>query len=402
MAELRKFQEFGSRTVETITEVETGNGGSLAVPTFVNEFWTARQRMAHSLHEISYRACFKPQLPRFFIERLTRPGDMVYDPFMGRGTTVLESALMGRNAAGCDINPLSVAAVRPRLSPPSLQQVTERLEAVDLFDYDEFPEDLLAFYHQETLVEICALKKYLSLRQSQGCFDQVDDWIRMVALNRLTGHSPGFFSVYTLPPNQAVSIESQRRINERRNQVPGRRKVVELMKKKTKSLLSDCGRLGKPRLSSPALLITGDAESARGIQDSSVHLVVTSPPFLDIVDYASDNWLRCWFIGVDAGAVSISKMRKPDEWEDKMRRVFLELRRILVPGGSVAFEVGEVRRGRVKLEENVITAAVHAGLEPVFVLINSQFFTKTAHCWGVGNNTGGTNTNRVVLIRKPA
>ena len=45
------------------------------VPTFVNEFWTARQRQASSLHEISYRACFKPQLPRFFIERLTQPGD---------------------------------------------------------------------------------------------------------------------------------------------------------------------------------------------------------------------------------------------------------------------------------------------------------------------------------------
>ena len=43
----------------------------------------------------------------------------------------------------------------------------------------------------------------------------MDDWIRMVALNRLTGHSAGFFSVYTLPPNQAVSVKSQRKINER-------------------------------------------------------------------------------------------------------------------------------------------------------------------------------------------
>ena len=63
----------------------TGQGRE--VPTYVNEFWTARQRQASSLQEISYRACFKPQLPRFFIERLTQPGDIVYDPFMGRGTT---------------------------------------------------------------------------------------------------------------------------------------------------------------------------------------------------------------------------------------------------------------------------------------------------------------------------
>ncbi|MCS6951172.1 MAG: site-specific DNA-methyltransferase, partial [bacterium] len=61
------------------------------VPTYINEFWTAKQRQANSLHEIAYRACFKPQLPRFFIELLTQPGEVVYDPFMGRGTTLLES-----------------------------------------------------------------------------------------------------------------------------------------------------------------------------------------------------------------------------------------------------------------------------------------------------------------------
>ena len=98
--------------------------------TFVNEFWTSRQRAAHSLHEVSYRACFKPQLPRFFIERLTRPGDVVYDPFMGRGTTVLEAALLGRTSLGNDVNPLSRILVEPRLRPPSAATVQQRLEAI--------------------------------------------------------------------------------------------------------------------------------------------------------------------------------------------------------------------------------------------------------------------------------
>ena len=59
---------------------------------FVNAFWTAGQRRGHSLHEVSYRACFKSQLPGFFIKRLTAPGDRVYDPFSGRGTTAVEAA----------------------------------------------------------------------------------------------------------------------------------------------------------------------------------------------------------------------------------------------------------------------------------------------------------------------
>src|SRR5262249_61762033 len=120
------------------------------VPTFVNEFWTARQRQAHSLHEVSYRACFKPQLPRFFIERLTQPGDVVYDPFMGRGTTLLEAALLGRVPWGNDINPLSLTFARPRLDPPTLDELATRLNEVNLTDHDELPEELQVFYHPDT------------------------------------------------------------------------------------------------------------------------------------------------------------------------------------------------------------------------------------------------------------
>jgi hypothetical protein len=82
-SELTSFCEFGTPTLVQSTKANIG-GKEVDVPTYVNEFWTSKQRAAHSLHEVSYRACFKPQLPRFFIQRLTKPGDVVFDPFMGR------------------------------------------------------------------------------------------------------------------------------------------------------------------------------------------------------------------------------------------------------------------------------------------------------------------------------
>src|SRR5262245_43654532 len=115
---LRTFEWQGAATA--IGEIAGGGETPWRVPAFTNEFWTAKQRAAHSLHEISYRACFKPQLPRFFIDQLTDPGDLVYDPFMGRGTTLVEAALMDRRPYGCDINPLSVVLCEPRLRPRSL------------------------------------------------------------------------------------------------------------------------------------------------------------------------------------------------------------------------------------------------------------------------------------------
>ena len=104
---------------------------SFNVPVLTNEFWTSQQRAAHSLHEVSYRACFKPQLPRFFISRLTVAGETVYDPFAGRGTTLLEAALHDRVPCGCDVNPLSRALAWPRLSPPTITAIRDRLDGLE-------------------------------------------------------------------------------------------------------------------------------------------------------------------------------------------------------------------------------------------------------------------------------
>src|SRR4030095_16161699 len=111
---------------------------------------------------------------------------------MGRGTTCVEAALLGRVPVGCDINPLSTILTRPRIQPPPLEEIEARVRRIDFWVSKESNDDLLVFYHPETLMQITSLKKYLLARESKGQLDAIDDWIRMVALNRLTGHSVGF------------------------------------------------------------------------------------------------------------------------------------------------------------------------------------------------------------------
>jgi len=395
------------------TEAWSGKGVStgpvdisgIPVERYEGEFWTAGQRQGSSLHEISYRACFKPQLPAYFISHLTSEGDIVYDPFSGRGTTVIEAGLLGRSVIANDINPLSLILARPRFFPPDPKEVQERLCGIPLGGNERADIDLSMFYHPDTEAEIVSLRSHLRKKEERGTLDQIDEWIRMVATNRLTGHSSGFFSVYTLPPNQAVSPDRQVRINRRRNQNPTYRDIKALMLRKTLSLLKNVDDAARERLrraGDNALFLSRDSRMTHEIDDGTVRLTVTSPPFLDIVQYSSDNWLRCWFNGIDSRETErdITVTRSLAGWQEVMRDTFRELFRITQKGGHVAFEVGEVRRGTVRLDEVVVPLGVQAGFSCRGILVNLQHFTKTSHIWGIGNNTHGTNTNRIVVFKK--
>jgi hypothetical protein len=383
---------------------ETVSFGIGDVAKYTGEFWTSRQRQGGSIHEISYRACFKPQLPRFFIQLLTRKGDTVYDPFSGRGTTVLEAGLLGRSVIANDANPLSRIMTEPRFFPPDIAALDKRLLSIPRAEGCA-DRDLSMFYHPDTEKEIVALRAYLISRKTAHRDDMIDRWIAMVATNRLTGHSKGFFSVYTLPPNQAVSPRSQQRINLKRSQVPEYRDTHRIIVSKSKSLLrtlTDEEKRNLAKAGRKAMLHSGDAQATPEIPDDAVQLTVTSPPFLDIVQYREDNWLRCWFNGLDESAIGkrITMARTVDEWTAVMGQVFHELFRITKPGGYVAFEVGEVRKRTIRLEEHVVPLGFQAGFSCECILINQQAFTKTSNIWGVDNNACGTNTNRIVVFRK--
>jgi len=189
----------------------------------------------HSMHYvISYRASFKPELPQFFIERYSNPGDLVLDPFGGRGTTTLQANLMGRLGAHNDINPVSTRIAYAKSLPFSVAEIEARLKEFKLDKRVALPGpdlDLLAFYHKNTLKELINLRKAIAARP-----DDLSRYIELVALSRLHGHSDGFFSVYTFP-QISVPVQAQRRINKKRKQKPLYREVAPRILKKAKQII---------------------------------------------------------------------------------------------------------------------------------------------------------------------
>ena len=392
-AELTGFSEFGAKTI-----IEQRKFGEKFVPVYRNEFWTAKQRDGHSIHEISYRACYKPQLPKFFIERLTRKNDVVYDPFLGRGTTLIEASFLGRKVVGNDVNPLSEILTAPRLAPPNIFEIKQRLDKVCLENISCEDSELLAFFHPRTLSEILSWRIYFAERRKSNKFDKIDAWLEMVCCNRLTGHSKGFFSVYTLPPNQAASVKSQLKINEKRGNAPEYRNTKEIIYRKSHQLLRE--KLPPNYGRNEFQINIGSAHSTPEIKSETIDLIVTSPPFLDIVNYQQDNWLRMWFANIEIKENTCWQIRNLSDWLGKMKYAFREFYRVLKPSGIIALEVGEIRKGNILLENEIAKIASEVAFNAECILINAQNFTKTANCWGVKNNREGTNTNRIVILTK--
>ena len=86
------------------------------------------QYLTHNVHR--YSGKFIPQIAGRAIDLLTKPGDLVLDPFCGSGTTLLESAIRGRNSIGYDLNPLAVLITQVKVTPvePSeLQNLREMM-----------------------------------------------------------------------------------------------------------------------------------------------------------------------------------------------------------------------------------------------------------------------------------
>jgi len=315
-------------------------------------------------------------LPRFFIEKLSRKQQPVYDPYMGRGTTPIEAALLGRIPLGNDANPLCRMLVEPRLRPQFVGRVMGRLHALDFDLYDEIlPQALIPLFHPATLDDLCCLRHHLLELTEEG-YDEMDNWIRMLVISSLTGARSGYLIGPALQPNQPLLPTRLARFQAPDDCQLPKKSLFDCLRRKSE-LLTDgfdwtAQELLQPVISQ-AQFLTCPADHTPQIQTSSVSLVVTGPPELKPFDYARDNWIRCWFVDVDPELVPVSAHWDLDSWIEEMMRVFVELYRVLKPGGYCVVEIASLRPRKLRWDEVVLECALAAKFEAVAIIINTAF-----------------------------
>lgn len=253
----------------------------------------------------------------------TNPGDAVLDPFSGRGTTVLESLLLGRQAVALDINPVAACVTAAKASVPPLAVVHGRISALgyqyrtaDTSDLDDegaaLPKFFAHAFHKATLRELLFLRRELSWKA-----DPLDCYIAALALGSLHGEmdrSPSYFSNQmprTISPKPAYSI----RFWDRRGLEAKRKDVFDILRQRAVFRMRD----GRPEGSAATAM--ADARLAAHVLPayaSKVSTVITSPPYLDVTSFEEDQWLRLWFLG-GAPHPTYAKVSKDDRHTSPQR-----------------------------------------------------------------------------------
>ncbi len=263
--------------------------------------WAAPQH-----YMCSYMAMFPPELPHYFIERFTKTGDIVLDPFSGRGTTPVEAAAQGRIGIGNDLNPLAVALTRGKLSNPNPRDVLSRLKELEKgFDPSEWrhfsgaPKKIRMIFHIKTLRQLMYLRRELDW-SSPG----VDSFIVAVLMGALHGNSSGFLS---LPMPNTFSMGwgyIKRKIEEDpvKWSCP-ERDTFEVLRVRVER------QLGGGSFPGSGKAIYGDVrELDQKIEHGSVQLLFTSPPYLKVIKYGLYNWIRLWFLTESGSHKEVDKV----------------------------------------------------------------------------------------------
>lgn len=317
-------------------------------------------RWGHSMHTMcSYQGMFPAKVAHYFIQRYSRPGDVVLDPFSGRGTVPLQSRVEGRKSICNDLNPLAYVLSKAKVHPPVWSAVEKFLDGLEAAYQPghrtdpDVPGDIRMLYHPNTLRQICYLREYL-LSQPLARWSQE----KLTIGGALAGIMHGSFrrdgtSQYlsiSMPNTFSMSPSYVRGYINDKGLVALDQNVFDCLRDKLARLYLDdiAGRNGNAySLDAPALL------QDRKIKAGSVDLIVTSPPYLQVVNYGTANWIRLWLLGLEeVGREHGSGRRSLDAaldhqhhyaaYRDFLSRTLRGMRRVLKQDGVAVVVIGDV------------------------------------------------------------
>jgi DNA modification methylase len=386
------------------------NGGSILIISKDQSYLT------HGIHK--FPAKFFPELPRFLIRKYSTDGDTVLDPMCGSGTTVLEAMLNKRRGIGIDIDPIARLITKVKTTPITRESLEDAKTALlkrikKLYNAAAYNPVIPDFHYRDkwfrsyVLRELGVIRSSIIALQKQSHKSNIDDMIDFFHIIM----SSIIRDVSNADPHCTRTVL---RKNVRKKILPG--DTLEKFSERLSNQIDEMDNLNVILRNSeyfPPKIPEGTA-LATGLDDNSIDLAVTSPPYINAVDYPRTHQLEMYWLGL-LGDGPLSKVKRKyigtetvykDEYRDLQvsgyqtldpilkkiykldpRRAFIaykffedmkiqldEMIRVLKPGSRYCVAIGNnlMRGVRVKSHE-ILAEIAESG---VGFELETQFFSK--------------------------
>jgi len=317
------------------------------------------QYLSHTFHP--YPARFIPQIPLTFIKLFTKEGETVLDPFVGCGTTVVEAFLHNRNSIGNDLNPLAVLISKVKttlIDENEFRYLAKKLSLLDSYINKHSTEEnniklpnrkLSKVFTDDVVTRLMAIRRLLQEIRDESYQDLYD--FGRVALSSV---------IWTLIENNNGAD------------------VIHLFTSKISSMQKEMIKMSNSISSVPETkLINGDARKL-SLENNSIDLIVTSPPYVNALDYYRIHMYNMLWLDMDferfrkdeIGGHShfiTNRFRLLSEYLGDMLRSLIEMNRVLKSGKLCVIVVGNSSLEYEMIESHKFFAdmSVKIGFKPI-------------------------------------
>ncbi len=308
----------------------------------------------------SYLAMFPSAVPAHFIEHYTKKGDLVYEPFAGRGTTTLQAIKLGRRVVSTDLSPLAYVLTKSKTHKISLEEVNQRIDELER-EFAEWKKDFKFNFRKKTFEDIKVfysnhnLKQLYFLREKIGRnynkLNKIDNFILAIALGiahgkvRSTGDKNNslYFSV-SMPNGMSMAPRYAERFIAKNNLHKIETNIFEQIKIRATKKNPEC-------ISDEYENITKLHDATKGSElfseNEKPKLIFTSPPYLNLIKYVDQNWIRFWLLGFDRKDERTRKMvndyHASEEYKTFLKTFMLDMHKIMDNETRLMMVIGDVK-----------------------------------------------------------
>ncbi len=351
-----------------------------------------------SLHQLApYVGKLKTGMVRAILSEYTVPTDLVFDPFSGSGVVPLEAILMGRRALANDLSDYAYALTIGKLSAPmdlalALEQaenvICEVIRTRDEFAKIEVPDWVASFFHPDTLAE--------TLAAFAACERLNLPFVRACLLGILHHVRPGFLSY---PASHLTPyLRHQKYPRDQHSEMYNYRDVASRLRAKVQRSYR---RTSGKRWKNSDWAVNKHNSMQLDVSGMSVDCIISSPPYFGALDYARDNRLRLWFLGVtDWKGLDKSLTASDQTYLPQMRSCLREMLRVLKPGKHCILVLGDVtRNGKTRYTAEIIA-------QEAVEMSNGEFVLETIVADEIPDErrsrrkTSTTKVEKLVVLRK--